>query len=112
MTLRSILASILFTTLAVVAASGCKQGPAGKVPNTIPILEYRAPDVDEIAGIDPDEEEAPATAPEPEPESAAPVAPPATAATEPPAPAVTPAKAPAPAKGAAPAKAAAPAKKP
>ncbi|CAN5921524.1 hypothetical protein BH11MYX3_BH11MYX3_09210 [soil metagenome] len=56
--------SILVVTVAVTAAA-CGGARAGRIMADTPALPYQAPDSDEIAGIDPDAEPAPAEAPAP-----------------------------------------------
>ena len=70
MKIRALLAGLVLATV----VAGCGHGPGGKLPaDTMqynvktkawePFLAYKAPDVDEITGIDPDADAAPATEP-------------------------------------------------
>ncbi|MGE0870863.1 MAG: hypothetical protein AB7P03_20010 [Kofleriaceae bacterium] len=43
--------------LVLIFAAACGGGPAGKIMADTPVLPYRAPDIDEITGIDPEAEE-------------------------------------------------------
>ncbi len=94
--MRNRLAHLLASVGFGVLATACGGGGAGKIMADTPALPYQAPDIDEITGIDPDEE--PAEQPEPAPAPAPAPAPTPAAATPPaPAPKATPApKAPAP----------------
>jgi hypothetical protein len=84
------------------ATIGCGHGPGGKLMVDTPALPYQAPDIDEITGIDSDEEpapkkpaavETPKAAPAPTPAAmAAPASPSAPAPQKPATPAPAPAK--------------------
>lgn len=68
--MRTLLASILLAA-AVVGTSACGGAKGGKIMADTPILEYQAPDVDELAGIEeveePEEPEEPEEGTEPAP---------------------------------------------
>ena len=102
MNLRLNLVAFVVGAIVALGSGGCKSNPAGKVPADISILQYKAPDIAEITGIEPPDEDDPGeTEPseepaEPTPAPAAAVTPAATpAAPKTVAPAATPAKAPA-----------------
>jgi hypothetical protein len=72
--MRTLLASILLAA-AVLGTSACGGAGAGKIMADTPIVEYLAPDVDELAGIEepeePEEEEDAEEGTEPAPAPAA-----------------------------------------
>src|SRR5436853_4695772 len=69
--MRNRLVRVLATAGFGLLATACGGGGAGKILADTPVLPYQAPDIDEITGIDPDEEPA-APTPMPEPAAAAP----------------------------------------
>lgn len=54
--------AISFSLLAATAALGGCHHAAGKVMADTPLLPYKAPDIDDITGIDPDDQPPPAPA--------------------------------------------------
>jgi len=46
----------LLAVTSIAAVAACGGGGAGKIMADTPALPYQAPDIDEITGIDPDEE--------------------------------------------------------
>ena len=90
--------ALVVGAIVALGSGGCKTNPAGKVPADVSIIQYKSPDIAEITGIEPPDEDEP-TEPEPaeEPVEATPAPAPVVtpAATPAKTPAVTPAKTPA-----------------
>jgi hypothetical protein len=87
----NVVALVVGATVAL-GSGGCKTNPAGKVPADVSIIQYKSPDIAEITGIQPPDEDEPGeTEPTEEPVEPTPAPAPAPAVT----PAATPAKTPA-----------------
>ncbi len=51
MTIRALFVAILAST----ALAACGHGPGGKLPVDSPLVQYKAPDISDITGIDEDD---------------------------------------------------------